>query len=157
MCAEDFGNVSPRRAHTYPRVGYALAYIPVTAVKSRGPPIERVGRHAALLDRPSRQNDESTTEDAAMVELAIGQKMTCPVPYGIVVSLRPALLQPHNVWRLLGRGDLVPNLVQALVAELGDVLQAPAIERENAQRRGRTACVGSHEGRPWRFVHVGRG
>jgi len=70
-----------------------------------------------------------------VVELAIGQYVLCLLPYGIVVLLRPALLESNNVWLRTGGGDLVSDFNKALVAQLGDELEAPAIERQDAYAR----------------------
>lgn len=70
--------------------------------------------------------------------------MSCLVSYSIVVLPRPALLQTDNVRARVGCRDLNANFREALIAELGDELEAPAIEREDPQVRGRAALVGSH-------------
>jgi len=64
-----------------------------------------------------------------MIELAIRQYMLCLLPNRIVVLLRPALLESDNVWLRTGGGDLVSDFGKALIAQLGDELETPAIER----------------------------
>lgn len=77
-----------------------------------------------------------------MVELAIGKKVTCLLSYDIVVLLRPALLQTDDVWPGVRSGDLVANLLEALIAQLCYKLQAPAIQRQYSDSRRR--LFGSH-------------
>lgn len=144
MCTEDLGDIALRRAYPDARTGNALPYKPVPAVEGSRPPVQRVAHHVALLNRPSRQDDEPAAEDAAVVELAMGEDVPRLLPYGLVVLLRPALLQPDNVWLWLGRRDLVADFREALVAELRDELEAPAIERQDPQLRGRLAAVWRH-------------
>ena len=64
-----------------------------------------------------------------MIELSIWQEVYRLLSYGIVVLLRPALLQADNVWPGVRSGDLIPDFCEALIAELRYELQAPAIER----------------------------
>ena len=61
--------------------------------------------------------------------------MLCLLPNGIVVLLRPALLEPYNVWLRTGGGDLISYFGKALIAEFGNELKAPAIERQDAYTR----------------------
>lgn len=70
--------------------------------------------------------------------------MLCPLPYGIVVLLCPALLQPDNVRRRLRRGDLDPDFREALIALLGDELEAPAIEGEDPDAGRRATGFRGH-------------
>jgi hypothetical protein len=53
----------------------------------------------------------------------------CLFPNRVVVLLRPALLESYNVWLRTGGSDLISNLRKTLIAELGDELEAPAVER----------------------------
>jgi hypothetical protein len=55
----------------------------------------------------------------------------------MVVLLRPALLKAYNVWLRTGGGDLDSDFCKTLIAELGDELEAPAIERQDAYARRR--------------------
>jgi hypothetical protein len=54
--------------------------------------------------------------------------MLCLLSYRTVILLRPALLQANNVWPRTRRGDLDSYLREALIAQFGDKLEAPAIE-----------------------------
>jgi hypothetical protein len=131
MRAEDFGDIFGARAYPYPRARHALSDEPVSAVEGGRPSVQRIAHHVALLERPSRQNDEAAAKDAAVVELSIGQEVSSLLSYGVVVPLRPALLQSDNVWPGLRGGDLVRDFGEALVAEFGDELEAPAVEGED--------------------------
>jgi hypothetical protein len=72
-----------------------------------------------------------------MVELAIRQDMACLLPNGMVILLRPALLESYNVGLRIGGGDLDTNFGKTLIAELGDELEPPAIEGQDAYARRR--------------------
>ena len=63
--------------------------------------------------------------------------MACLFPNGMVILLRPALLESYNVWLRIGGGDLDSNFGKTLIAELGDKLEPPAIERQDANIRRR--------------------
>lgn len=56
--------------------------------------------------------------------------MACLFPNGMVILLCPALLESYNVWLRIGGGDLDSNFGKTLIAELGDELETPAIERQ---------------------------
>lgn len=129
MCAEDLRYISSSRSHAYPCTCNSLSYEPVSSVEGRWSTVEWVAQHAALLNGPSGQNDESAAEDTAPVELSMRKEMSCLLSYSIVVFLGPALLEADNVWRGVGGRNLIPDLSEAFIAERRDVLQTPAIER----------------------------
>jgi hypothetical protein len=68
-----------------------------------------------------------------MVELSIRKYRLGQFANGIVVLLCPALLEANNVWSRISGGDLAANLSQALIAEGSNVLEAPAIQRQDPQ------------------------
>ena len=65
-----------------------------------------------------------------MVELAIGEDKADFMADALVVFLGEALLQGDDVRLGTGYGKLTADLSQAFSAELGDILEAPAVERD---------------------------
>jgi len=154
MRAEDLGDVLVPRPQTDARTRDPFPNVPVAPEEGRGPPVQRVRVHAALLDGPLGQDGQPAAEDAAEVELAVGQDVPGAAADGAVVLLRPALLQPDDLGRVVGGRELVGDFRQSFVAVLGEELEAPAVEGEDADAGGRGVvghgCVvtdGSSRGR----------
>lgn len=65
----------------------------------------------------------------------------------MVVLLRPALLQADDIWLLTCGGDLNTDFCEALVAQLGDELEAPAVEGKKSNLGRWLDSLRSHGGR----------
>jgi hypothetical protein len=127
MRVKDLEDVASGGPEPDASAGDALADVPVAAPKGRGPAVERIGDHGALLDGPAAEDGEPGAEAAAVVKLAIGQDEARLAAHGRVVGLREELLQADDVGRLLlllllrrrqrRRCQLAPNLRDALAPE----------------------------------------
>jgi hypothetical protein len=156
MRTKHLNNIPPCRSHAYPCASHALPYEPVPAIKGCWTPIERVLVHTALLYRPSAQDNQTSPKYAAMVELPIGQKMPGPFSYSIIIFLRPALLQAHNIRKRIRGSNLVSDFREALVAELGNELEAPTIQGQDAELRWRWSRRSfRRRDHDWRLAHSG--
>ena len=111
----------------------ALAHEPVAAVERGGPTVERIAVHGACGDGEGGQDDEPGAEDAAMVELGVGEDVARGGPDGEVVGVGPAFLQGDDVGYGLRAGDLVPDAGEARGAGGRDVFEAPAVEGEEVE------------------------
>jgi hypothetical protein len=129
--------------HPYHSASDALTDIPVSSEKSRGPAIQGVLVHGAFDDGPSRQYSKAAAEDAAEVELAIGQDMLRTLPDGVVVLLRPALLQAYNVRRWIIAREDGADVGQALSTKGREIFQAPAIQSDDSQLWCHSGAAGS--------------
>ena len=143
MRAEDLQYLFRTRAIADARARDALADIPVPAVESAGPAVEGVAVHRACDYGIRGQYDEPGAEDAAVVELGMGQDAARGGADGEVVGVGPAFLQRDDVRWWLRDGDLVPDLGEARGAEGGDVFEAPAVEGEEIE------FLGGGVGRGW--------
>lgn len=85
----------------------------------------------ARLNRPLRQNNQTTAEHAAEVEFAVREDFASLLTDIIVVFLRPAFLQSNDMGRIWHRGYAFSDLEETFSPVLGDELEAPAVERED--------------------------
>lgn len=136
MRAEHLDDILVPGSGPDPRTRDALPDVPVSAEEGRGPPVQRVPVHGALLDRPFGQDGQAAAEDAAEVEFPVGQDVSRLPPDRAVVLLRPALLEADDLGRLVRDGELAAYLGQSLTAVLGEVFEAPAVEGEDADLGG---------------------
>jgi len=54
-----------------------------------------------------------------------------PLRFAPTVLLGPAFLQRNDMWLRVGDSELATDLTHALATQLGDVLESPAVERED--------------------------
>lgn len=116
--------------------GDALANVPVSPPKGRRTTIEGIAKHGALLYGEAAEDGQAAAKGAAVVELAVGQHLARVAPYGSVVRLGPALLEADDVRRGGQPRELAANLIEARLAEVGDVKEAPAVEGQEVQFGG---------------------
>lgn len=121
--------------------GNALANIPVTPPKGRGPPVERVLNHGALLYGPAAEDCEAGAPGPGVVELGMGQAVTELAADGAEVVLDPALLQADNVRRRVEGGEATAYLGEAGGAQGRDVEEAPAVEGDEVEVLGGAVAV----------------
>jgi len=130
MSVEDFNDLLRAGAIADLGTGDTFANIPIASEEGGWAAIQRIPEHGTLLNWPPRQNGEAAAKCAAVVELAIGQDEACLAPDAAVVLLRPAFLQCDDMWLRIRDGELSSDLAEPLPPQLGDVLEAPAVERD---------------------------
>lgn len=72
-----------------------------------------------------------------MVEFGVGEDVFRKAADGEVIFLGPAFLEADDVRSWNGGGDAVADFHEALVAKGGKVLEAPAVESKDVERRSR--------------------
>jgi hypothetical protein len=153
VSVEDLDDIPTAGPITDLCAGDTLAYIPVPAPKGSGPAVEGVPEHCRLLDGPAGEDGEAAAKRPAGVELCIGKEAAGLEADGAVVILGEELLEGDDVGGRVGGGDAAAYLGDALGAELGDELEAPAVEGEDVDLRGGRVHGGG--GVLWRRVRRG--
>jgi len=116
---------------------HTFAYEPVTSEESCWAAIERIAHHGAFDDGEGGQDGETAAEDARVVEFGVGEDIFGEAADSEVVFLGPAFLEADDVGSWNGYGDAVADFEEALVAECGQVFEAPAVESKDVERRRR--------------------
>lgn len=98
MCTKDLHRPSPVLPFTYLDLCacHPLPNIPVASEKGSRPSIECVPHHPTVFNWPFRQDCQSASEDAAVVEFTMWEDVIRLLPYGIEVLLSPAFLEGYD-------------------------------------------------------------
>lgn len=97
VSAKDFDYVLSAWTNSDRGASYTLPHEPVASEESSWAPIKRVVDHARFCNTPFGQDGEAATEDAAVIEFAVGKDMASLGADDEVVFLCPAFLQTDDV------------------------------------------------------------
>jgi len=111
-----------------------FTYEPVAAEKSCWAAVERIPHHRAFDDGKGGQDGETAAEDAGVVKFGVGEDVFGEAADSEVVFLGPAFLETDDMGSWNGGRDAVADFEEALVAEGGEVFEAPAVEGEDVER-----------------------
>lgn len=136
MSCKDFCHILGRRPYTYTRACNTLSNEPISTIEGSRSSVQGIPQHVTLFDWPSRQYSKASSEATAVIELPIGKYAFGEVADSCVVLLRPAFLQANDVWTGFCNSNLAANFSEALVAEGRNVLETPAVQRQDSYACG---------------------
>src|SRR2546423_15411279 len=107
--------------HPYSRTSHSLAHVPVAPEECCRSAIQRIPEHVTLLNWPPGQDGKSASENAGVVEFAIGQHIVSLSPDGSVVAVGPTFLQANDIKVRRVSGKSAAYLRQSSLSVGGEV------------------------------------